>query len=341
VTNVINIPTREMTQPVLPKVELHCHLLGVIDPALLRQIRHCGGAILVEPAALDAAYPIYDIGSFRRWVEVLKPYQAAPLEATRPVLAAHIANLIAQRVVYSEIMISPTMFPRELPELLEAFHEWREWVYDLERGQVQIEFIMVVPRTLDPDVLKRDTETFVSLYREGLIVGVALVGPENGESIKRFAFSFARWREAGLGIEIHAGEHSGPESIWEALRYGRPDRLGHCLSAFHDSDLVDEIRRRKVHIEFCLTSNVRTGAVMQIKEHPVGRAKDLGMSFSLSTDNPGAFECSLTSEFRLAMEELSFKTDDFKTLFQNALASRFQPKLRYLKASPDFGNAGQ
>ena len=325
-------------QSILPKVELHCHLLGVVNPPLLREIRQCGGSILLEPSTLDSAYPIHDLGSFKRWVEVLSPYQSSTPDAMRPILAAHITNLIAQHVVYTEIMISPTMFPREFGALFEAFYCWREWAYELERGQIQIEFIMVVPRTLDPDLLRRDTETFVELYREGLIVGVALVGPENGESIQRFASSFSRWREAGLGIEIHAGEHSGPESIREALKYGMPDRLGHSLSAFQDPVLLDELRHTNVHIEFCLTSNLRTGAVKQIGEHPAGRARELGMNFSLSTDNPGAFECSMTSEFHLAMEALGFGPDDFNTIFQNALAARFERKLRHDPSSRAFGN---
>jgi len=321
-------------RPILPKAELHCHLLGVIHPVLLGDIRRGGGSVLVEPSTLGAAYPIRDLASFTRWVEILKPYQAGALDPLRPVLAAHISNLIAQGVVYSEIMISPTMFPRELPALVEAFHGWREWAIRLERVRVQIEFIMVVPRTLHPDALKRDTETFVELRREGLIVGVALVGPENGESIRRFASSFSRWRDAGLGIEIHAGEHGGPESIRDALQYGRPHRLGHGLSAFRDPALLDELRGANVHIEFCLTSNLRTGAVTGIEGHPAARASALGMNFSLSTDNPGAFECSLTSEFQLAMDALAFQLDDCKTVFRNALAARFQPKLRYLTSPP-------
>jgi len=317
--------------PPVIKAELHCHLLGVINPSLLREIRKCGGDILVEPSALDSAYPIYDLNSFTHWLEILKPYQAATPDTMRPIIASHISNLIEQGVVYAEMMISPTMFPRELPALVEAFHNWRDWVNQLERHQVQIEFIMVVPRTLDSDLIKRDTNTFLELHRQGLIAGVALVGQENGESIQRFSSSFSRWREAGLGIEIHAGEHSGPESIWDALRYGSPHRLGHGISAFQDPTLLDELQRANIHLEFCLTSNIRTGAVSGINSHPVVRARELGLNFSLNTDNPGALECSLTSEFDLAMEALGFKSDDLKTIFQNTLAARFQPKLRYLE----------
>lgn len=318
----------------LPKVELHCHLLGVINPALLTRIRRDGGTILVEPKTLEAAYPVSDLEAFRRWVEMVKPYQAAKLEVMLPLLAAHVANLIAQHVVYAEIMLSPTMFPRQLPALLAAFHRWREWAFELEQGRIQIEFMMVVPRTLDPDVLERDTATFIALQREGLIVGVALVGVETGESVQRYAASFRRWHEVGLGIEIHAGEHSGPASIWDALEYGHPARLGHGLSVFQDRALLDYIRRHNVHLEFCPTSNLRTGAVQNIEQHPIGRAREWGLSFSLNTDDPGAFECSLQDEYQLVAEAFAFNAADFMAVFRHALAARFQPQLRYLPSCP-------
>jgi adenosine deaminase len=248
----------------------------------------------------------------------------------RPILATHVAHLMAQHVRYAEIMLSPTMFPSELDALIEAFHHWREWASELEQGYLQLEFIMVVPRTLTPDKLERDTETFVTLHREGLIVGIALVGIETGESIQRFAPSIMHWREAGLGIEIHAGEHSGPESIWDALEYGRPDRLGHGLAAFQDHELLDYIRHDNIHFEFCPTSNLRTGAAANIEQHPIGRARALGLNFSINTDNPGAFECSLQSEYQLLAETCSFSATDFMTVFHHALDARFQPHLRYL-----------
>ncbi|MBV9506731.1 MAG: hypothetical protein JO323_17195 [Acidobacteriia bacterium] len=313
----------------LPKVELHCHLLGVINPALLSRIREEGGPILVPPESLAAVYPVSDLDSFKRWVEILKPYQTARMEAMRPLLAAHVSNLIEQRVVYAEIMLSPTTFPPEPKAFLDAFHRWREWASDLERGRIQVEFILVLPRTLAPELLERDTVNALDLHRAGLVAGVALVGVETGESICRFAGSFERWRDAGLGIEIHAGEHTGPESVWDAIKYGKPHRLGHALSAFEDPALLEHIRSQGIHIEFCLTSNLRTSAVTDISRHPIQTAKKLGISFGLNTDDPGAFDCSLQSEYQTASDNFGFTSEDFTAVFRNALAARFAPRLRH------------
>jgi aminodeoxyfutalosine deaminase len=319
----------------LPKVELHCHLLGVINPALLARIRDSGIPPLVDPEVLSGVYPVKDLDSFRKWIETLRPYHAASPEAMRPILTSHVANLRRQGVVYSEIMISPAMFPSDTTRLLAAFHRWREWTTEMEEGSIQIEFIMVVPRTLAPELLQRDTANFIRLHREGLIAGVALVGPECGESIQRFSTSFERWRDAGLGIEVHAGEHGGTDAVWDAIRFAHPDRLGHALSAFMDRGLLEHIRSNNIHLEFCPTSNVRTGAIRSIGEHPIGEARKWGLSFSVNTDDPGAFECSMETEFQRAAETFRFTRDDFTAIFRNSLAARFASSLRYAQPLPD------
>jgi len=155
------------------------------------------------------------------------------------------------------------------------------------------------------------------------------VAVENQKSLRRFSRALACCRDAGLGIEIHAGEHSGPESVSDALAWTQPNRIGHGLSAFHDSFMLEEVRSRKVHLEFCPTSNLKTGAISDLSNHPIGRAKELGLSYSINTDDPGAFECSLDGEFQLLGERLSFDRADFETVYRNSLAARFQPKLRY------------
>jgi adenosine deaminase len=171
-------------------------------------------------------------------------------------------------------------------------------------------------------------ERMIALYEAGLIVGVALAGPEQGNPVKPFQKTFARLHEAGLGIEIHAGEWCGPESVWDALEHGYPDRIGHGVSLFQDPRLVDTVRERRVHIELCLTSNLKTGSVSRIEEHPVAKARELGLDFSINTDDPGPFECSLESEYELLARVFGFDSGDFERLYARTLEARFQPVLR-------------
>jgi len=177
-------------------------------------------------------------------------------------------------------------------------------------------------------VMEERGERMIALYEAGLIVGVALAGPEQGNPVKPFHNTFARLHEAGLGIEIHAGEWCGPESVWDALEFGYPNRIGHGVSLFQDPWLVDKVRERQIHIEMCPTSNVKTGSVARIKEHPIGQAKALGLSFSVNTDDPGVFESSLESEYELLASVFGFDGGDFERLYANTLGARFQPVLQ-------------
>src|SRR4051812_26707998 len=97
-------------------------------------------------------------------------------------------------------------------------------------------------------------DRILMLHQAGLIVGVVLAGPERGHPVKPFQKLFARFREAGLGIENHAGEWCGPESVWDALEHGFPNRIGHGVSLFDDAALVRRFQEEQIHVEMCPTS---------------------------------------------------------------------------------------
>jgi adenosine deaminase len=139
---------------------------------------------------------------------------------------------------------------------------------------------------------------------------------------------FPRFHEAGVGIEIHAGEWVGPESVWDALNYGFPDRIGHGVSLFEDEKLIALFQEKQIHIEMCPTSNFRTGSVSKLENHPIKRAHELGLNISVNTDDPGPFECSMNSEYDLLQSMFGFTEDDFKVIYNNSIGARFQKNLR-------------
>lgn len=318
-----------------PKIELHCHLLGVISPTLLRQINEAEAA-LVNSHVLRQVLPINNTVDFQRVVDTLLPYQRATWQAYRPILAYHIQELIRQNVIYTELMISPLMFPQQIDKMLSSFQTFRQWINGLEQGRLQVEFLLVLPRNLDSKKVAKNVRQYIALYEAGLIVGVAVVGLENGTSIKRLLPALQQLKAAGLGIEIHAGEHSGPEDVREALELGGADRIGHGISLFQDPELVRQVAGRQVHFEFCLTSNLRTGSIAQLGEHPLPLAKQADIPFSLNTDDPGLFACSLNEEYLLAAKHWHLTQADFELMFTNTLKARFQAVLRYPDAFPDW-----
>ncbi len=317
-----------MVHEAVPKVELHCHLIGVLTPALLRDLRADGHPILVEP---EAAAPVqFGEGpdGFGRWLTRVEPYKSAGWRTYLPILGWYIDKLVEQNVVYAEMMISPLMFSRDFGALAQEFEEFRTWVREREAGRIQIEFLFLVPRSLPDELIEKDTQRCVFLAKDNGISGISIAGLESHMPASRFSRMCRELKDHGLGIEIHAGELGGPEEVCEALDVGFADRIGHGIRAFEDEDLVARLCDEQVHLEFCPTSNLKMGAAKSIAEHPIGRARDLGMNFSINTDDPGAFGCSMTSEFELIHRYFSFSKEDFSKVAQNSLASRFAKELR-------------
>jgi adenosine deaminase len=311
----------------LVKAELHCHLDGVLDRAMAWDIHRGAPTFPLDPGEFERAYPVKGFEGFWNWFNFIKP-MSRELAYFYPILDRHIERLKAQRVRYAEVMIAASLIPQDKVEAVEKLRAWREWVNQRESGDIQIEFLVGLGRNKSPEVMEERAERMIGLYEAGLIVGVALAGPEQGHPVKPFHKSFARFHEAGLGIEIHAGEWCGPESVWDALEYGYPNRIGHGVSLFQDPRLVDIFREQQIHIEMCPTSNLKTGGVARIREHPIGQAKELGLSFSVNTDDPGVFECSLESEYALLAQVFGFDDGDFERLYANTLGARFQPVLQ-------------
>jgi adenosine deaminase len=310
-----------------PKVELHCHLGGILDPGMARDIRQQDPAFPIDPDQFERAYPVCDFEDLGRWVDFTAPI-AGELDNYRPILSRYIKHLKAQRVLYSEIMIPGAGLFRDEAEAVEKVQAFRDWVTCQEDGEIQVELLASSGRGKSPEQMRAGEERILALHKAGLIVGIALAGLERGHPVKPFHSTFARFHRAGLRIEIHAGELCGPESIWDALEYGYPDRIGHGVSLFQDPRLVDVFQQQQIHIEMCPTSNLKTGSVSRIEDHPIARARELGLNYSVNTDDPGAFGCSMESEYELLVRALGFDESDFQRIYANSLASRFQPCLR-------------
>jgi adenosine deaminase len=131
-------------------------------------------------------------------------------------------------------------------------------------------------------------------------VGITLGGSEHLFPPAPFAGVYGRARAAGLGLTVHAGEAAGPESVWDAIRVLRVDRVGHGVRSIEDPRLVAELADRGIPVEICMTGNVRTGVYRSFEEHPLLRLIEAGVAVTLNTDDPAFFGTTLTDEFARA-----------------------------------------
>jgi len=120
---------------------------------------------------------------------------------------------------------------------------------------------------------------------------------------------FAYARDGGLHLVCHAGETAGPESVLGALAIGA-ERIGHGIAAAKDAALMEQLRKDNVPLEICISSNVCTGAVASLEEHPVRALYDAGVQITINTDDPAFFHTTLTREYELAEKLFGLAPDE-------------------------------
>lgn len=231
-------------------------------------------------------------------------------------------GLLAQNVVYAETFFSAPDFAHQGLGTLEVASAIRA---GLDRvPEVEVALIADLVRDHGPDRAAVTLEEVEKARGEG-IMGIGLGGNEEEFSAPPYAAVFERARASGLRSTAHAGEADGPESVWSTIRTLAVDRVGHGTRAHEDPRLVDELAERRLPLEMCPISNVRTGVVGSIREHPIRRYFDRELLVTVNTDDPAMFQTSLAQEYGVLMRDLGFGPDDIRTLVLNAVEASWLP----------------
>ena len=316
----------------IEKVELHCHVDGLLNPTLLKQINKNQKIIDISEEELQRVCPVSSLRAWlHQYVPVIDPHISDNGELILEILKQHVENLKEQHVIYTEIMLVAFITQYEsLEQQMELFKLYRDVANDREDGKIQIEFLIGLGRTKKPIVMEKKAERVLKAKKEGYICGVALAGLEDESPVKPYTDIFQEFKKAGLGIEIHAGEWCGPDSVWDALEYGFADRIGHGLAVFDDPLLVKYVKDHDIHLEMCPTSNIILADVKSIEEHPIKLAIEQGINHSINTDDSGPLWCTINSEYELVAKTFSVEEEYFEFVKENGLKSRFAKELKYI-----------
>jgi adenosine deaminase len=306
-----------------PKVELHCHCDGILDPDMLRRFGALDRDVERVAEALEGVYPVT---SLERWAAEYHPLAERflnPLpERLRLVAIAQQERWRRQNVKYAELFISGVLGAVVEGEPL---REWfRSLALDLRSPDniPQVNLVVCLSRAK----VARHAGRIVDLAKAGLIGGIAIAGDEFACSMRDLQDPLEKVRRHDIGIEIHVGETGSPHWIRDTLDYGQPQRIGHGVRAFEDPALVERLAKQQVHVEFCPTSNLRLGVIRTIEQLPIRYALAAGIAFSINTDDPGVFQCSLTSELRLVQRQFSLSEADLERIFNDSLRAAFRPR---------------
>jgi adenosine deaminase len=190
---------------------------------------------------------------------------------------------------------------------------------------VEVALITDLVRDSGPEKGVRTLEAIADVAAEAGIVGIGIGGSEQLFPPEPFAGVYERARTLGLRTTAHAGEVAGPESVWGAIRTLGVDRIDHGTRAVESPELMAYLVDHRLPVTSCPGSNVATGAVASLEEHPIRRFVDTGMLVSVATDDPAMFGLSLAGEFEALMARHGFTRDEVRGLIRNGVESCWLP----------------
>jgi len=296
----------------LPKAELHLHLEGSVEPETLLEL---------DPAlTLEEIEQRYQYGDFQAFVESYKWVLERLYEPEDFALTARrlLGRLAAENVRYAEITLSAGVILRRRQDFAGIFEAVRG---EAEASPVRVRWILDAIRQLGAEHAMEVAELAAGSVNQG-VVGFGIGGSEQLGPAEWFAEVFRFARSRGLHLVAHAGETMGPESVWAALELG-VERIGHGVRAVEDRALLDHLREQDIPLEICISSNLATGAVASLTEHPVRRLFEVGVPVVLSTDDPGMFRTTLTREYELAAHVFGFSEEELRGLAENSFRYAF------------------
>jgi aminodeoxyfutalosine deaminase len=286
-----------------PKIELHVHLEGTVRAATLLRIAKRNGVSL--PAdSVEGLAALYEFRDFAHFLEVwlLTTGALRTEQDFRQVVVDYAAEAASYGAVYIEGIFSPAEPVSRGTDWDAVFTGYCDGAQEAaELHGVQIRLTTDIPRGCPLEVAEQ-TARYSVAYRGRGVVGLGLGGPEAKYPPEPYAPAFALAKDGGIGSVPHAGEVAGPASIRGALDALAADRIRHGIRAVEDPGLVAELADRGVVLDVCPISNVRTGAVASLDQHPLPDLVAAGVACSVSTDDPAMFGTDLATDYAAARQ---------------------------------------
>ncbi|MET8358334.1 adenosine deaminase [Micromonospora sp. NPDC005171] len=309
----------------LPKVELHVHHVGSASPRIVAELaaRHEGRTpVPADPGALAAYFEFRDFAHFIEVYLSVVDLIRDPEDVW--ILTHEVARELArQQVRYAELTITPYSHVRRgipAPAFCEAIEDARKRA--LADFGIELRWCFDIPGEAGLPAAEETLRIALDERPDGL-VSFGLGGPEIGVPRPQFRQYFDQARAAGLRSVPHAGETTGPQTVWDALNELGAERIGHGISAAQDPQLLAYLAERQIGMEICPTSNVRTRAVATLDEHPLPQLVEAGLLVTINSDDPPMFGTTLNDEYAVAARLLGVGAEGLAGLARNAVTASF------------------
>jgi len=312
----------------LPKAELHVHQVGSASPRIVAELaaRHEGSSpVPVEENLLKDYFVFTDFAHFVRvYLSVVDLIRDA--QDIRMLTYGVAQDLAAQNVRYAELTCTPYSHVTRgirAEAYCEAIEDAR-LAAERDLGLV-LRWCFDFPGEVGIPAAEQTVRIALDCRPDGLI-SFGMGGPEIGVPRPPYRPFFEEAIAAGLHSVPHAGETTGPATIWDALRELRAERIGHGIAAAQDPALMAHLADSGIPLEICPTSNLCTRAVASIEEHPLPALVAAGVQVSINSDDPPMFGTTLNREYEVAAQLLSLDEAGMAELARNAVRHSFAPE---------------
>lgn len=314
----------------LPKIDLHRHLEGSLRLSTLIDIAKAYN--LDVPRDIEALRPHVQVMdeppnafTFLAKFEMLRQFYRSP-EMIQRLVYEVVADAAQDNVRYLELRFSPQALSRVRGFALTAVTDWV--IEAVNRASqdfgIVVRLIVTLVRHNSLEQAKEVATIALDRQRQG-IVGLDLAGDEINHPAGPFAPIFNEVRQEGMAITVHAGEWMGADTVRHAIEVLGAERIGHGTRTCEDPSVMSLVRERNVSLEICLTSNVQTASVQQLRHHPLKKFLNANIPVTLNTDDPSISNITLTHEFNVAQQEANASYKDLRKMTFTAIETAFLP----------------
>jgi adenosine deaminase len=307
----------------LPKVELHVHILGSIQPSTLLSI--------IKDEGYDTPYEteedIIQLFQYTDFEQFISTYWQIVGYLSNEKYFEHITfDMLKKCSECNTQYVEASFSPRDH---LHHNLDFSEMVGAINRGIDCAQESFGVETDIRVDLVRSSTHEeameILDLIEENPhnIVSIDIGGNEIQFPPKPFAKVFERGRGMGLHPVAHAGEAAGPQSIWDSIEFLKVERVGHGVTAREDPKLIEILKKKQIGIEMSPVSNLRTGVVNSIKEHPIREFYDKGLLVTVSSDDPSLFHTDMNNEYMQLHKHLGFSLEELFQITMNGVKTAF------------------
>jgi adenosine deaminase len=304
----------------MPKVELHVHLEGAVQPATLLHLAQKNG-ITLPVTTEEEVRDWYTFTDFAHFIEIYFAISECICTADdlEYVAREFLRGQAEQNIVYSEVIFTPYIHVLQkglsFRDQLEAIKRAVAWarqelgtdmgiVVDIDRQTTPEEGVLVAQWVIDA---------------QDDVIGLGLGGPEIGHPPQKHQAAFDLAYQAGMPALIHAGETDGPASVWGAIETLHPKRILHGVRCVEDPALVERLREMQIALDVCPVSNICLSVYPSIEAHPLPYLLEQGLNLTINSDDPPMFNTSLTNEYLTIAETFGLSGETIRGLVMSGV----------------------